>query len=1410
MGQTNSSSDSKDHLSYLQIPTILSSEFEGFNWFFYEEYKDLLTSNGQIDESILLNIKPFLKEELQSFRIQLVLKSVPFLVGIFKEEKEIRFYSQNLSYELFLCHYLEEGTDLIGPEVSVPFKRHTEKVALLSPQEFPSVIEVVTSKNGLTDFLKKGDSKINKKTEKIIKELLIHVNKYCPSLFERFTDFCLSLTAEYALLRIHLLKFLAILPSLDHDKKGSEVKRMLLESFRRLHEDSNKAQNLKSKGENKCLPHWLSLVFSCISFFSRLIPAFPLAYIVRQSVRIMAKRFIAGETIELAENGLNQLFSTQRDVTLDQLGELVVSEKEADHYMNEVIKLIKGFSLHVKKGEMNSAGINRAHVSIKVSALCSDFRPYAPDYTYELVAPRLSKILLMAKDYDVFINIDAEHYDYRDIVFWIYKRVLLETKGLEDFSKTGIVLQAYLRDGYKHFCEILELAIERKILMPIRLVKGAYWDAETVEADAHGFCAPEFLNKEETDIHFRQLVVELLKEGNHLQLCLASHNFADHSFAEAIREVEYPTSPVIEHQCLHMTYEALSTALAKMGWPVRNYVPVGSLLVGMAYLVRRIMENSSQVGVLTIMRSHQDHKIMETPAETHLHLKKVGQLNYDPSVSLISDEFFNVSPTRLYLEEERSWVFKELEKFKKESLGKFYENGFNLSEGAERVNIACSSEPELNVGSITFANKFDAKKAVQESYSFYNLGIWARSKAIERASILTKAANLFLVKRNELASLIVFEAGKSILEALADVDEAIDFLNFYAREEMKLDKKGIELCSRGVVAVIAPWNFPLAIPCGMVSSALVAGNTVILKSAEQTPLISQKMVDLFYEAGLPERSLIHLPGLGETVGESLVNDNRISSIVFTGSRAVGIGIAKKASHRVIENEVFRTTSPVKVITEMGGKNAIIVTGNAELDETVSGILYSAYGHAGQKCSAASRILVDNKIKDRLIERLKEASLDIKVGRAFDFSTYLNPVITKEDQNRIRFQVKEAIDEANRFNGKVHVDRTLEKLPGYCVGPAIIELPTQRAFSSDSFSQREIFGPVVHIIGFDGLLQALEIYNATPYALTGGIFSQSQDDIDFLLDRMETGNIYVNRTITGARVAIEPFGGFKMSGTGPKAGSTDYMETFHLQPINLPEKRDLIKESLSDEDGSEYRYELCLPTKLSHRDNLKNFDNGLTKLINNFENLFEGIYVENKIKLQEFKDWIYNHSMDLKKNTHDNKVIPGQLSYNDYLISHDKVVILAFEQRAYFSSLLQFLGALSLGLGVTILARNEQSKIWWEKIISLFRPYGFDKKQVDIYFTTEENMVETLKNPELGVVIIDGNEKKLLQILPLVYENIENSKWMKRVLTPFDSPAISDFRATLKPFLLVRSFAINTMRHGAPLNLDLPGSRSVNS
>ncbi|MCO4794839.1 MAG: proline dehydrogenase family protein, partial [Bacteriovoracaceae bacterium] len=826
----------------LSIPEIKSLPFSDIPWnvSYYSEFDNVfIDSTGKLDIAIQETLSAYLHEK-ETYRIQVQLKGTPFLASFFPMENLVRICTTRLNQELFIIKTMEKfllSRDLDSSEKEryKEFRNYTELVVGLNPSSFPSVIDLVSKKENLPhpfedELFKKSEVNANEITKTLLKKL----NEYRPILFEKLSDFALGLTAQYALLRIHLLKFLAILPSLDHDERGLEVKRILLESLRRLLEDTNKANIMGKKGQNKPLPSSYVILFKIVYTIASIIPAGPLAYFVRFSVRFMAKRFIAGETIESATTALKELTSSNRDVTIDQLGELVVSEKEADHYCNEVIKLIKGFSLHVKKGEKNAAGINRAHVSIKVSALCSDFKPHAFDYTYKLVAPRLIKILKEAKLNDVFINIDAEHYDYRDIVFKVYKKVLLETEELKDFKGTGIVLQGYLRDASAHLDEIIELANERKLVMPVRLVKGAYWDAETVEADAHSFSAPEFLNKEETDIHFRQLTIKILKSWPNVQLCLASHNYSDHAFAVSLKETVFIEHPPIEHQCLHMTYEALSTAMARMGWVVRNYVPIGSLIVGMAYLVRRIMENSSQVGVLTIMRSHKKEIEIKTPQNIHLEKIANRTRSLDKTQLSMTDSFFNVSPVRLYLDQERKWMEKSLEEFKSSGLGHEFNNSFNPS--GDNKTIFSSSDESIKVGKIVFGNQSDAERAVTLLKDSYEKRSWADCHWGRRAIILTKAANLMLANRLELSSLICYEAGKSIPEALGDVDEAIDFLNYYAREESRFMNDNPNAYNRGVVAVVAPWNFPLAIPCGMTVAALVAGNTVVLKSAEQTPL----------------------------------------------------------------------------------------------------------------------------------------------------------------------------------------------------------------------------------------------------------------------------------------------------------------------------------------------------------------------------------------------------------------------------------------------------------------------------------------------------------------------------------------------------------------------------------------------
>ena len=1398
----------------LALPQIKKRDcvFASQTWslFFYPEFEtSVFQENGNLRPSAQKVLLGYTQEKacqnFKDFRQQVVWQATPLLMGVFYEERQIRFYSLRLSRELFLLEHLEAQEEVFKEILTSQnfreFKEHTEKMALLSPQASPSQYQLITLKGGLPDLL--NDPKyleIEEEMNQLLKKLLGHLRRYQSSWFEWISDWGLNATAHIALLRIHLLKFLAILPSLDHDHRGCEVKKILLESLRRLLTDNKKVEKFNRKLEHSQGNSPLSFQFKLLAYIlfgvSRFCPAGILAKGVRFGVRFIAKRFIAGESIDKITENFTELFSSNRDMTLDQLGEWVVSRKEADLYCEKILLLIRGLKQYIPKGEKNGAGLNRAHISIKVSALCHDFRAYDEEYTYGQVAPRLKKILCEARAYDVFINIDAEHFSHRDLIFKIYGRVLLETQELADYDQTGVVLQAYLRDAYQHFLDIVELAKKRKLCLPIRLVKGAYWDAETVEAEAHHFCSPEFLNKEETDLHFRQLIVCLFENHPHVQLCLASHNYADHCFAQALKQKYYSHLPNIEHQCLHRTYEALSRGLAQMNWPTRNYIPIGSLLVGISYLVRRIMENSSQVGILTLMRSHKKKRDLRSPMDIHKIRLREGTLVYDSTQVRLSSEFFNVPPVRFYQGKQWQAVREALKKFETENLGKHYSNSFEFEQGEGR-KIYCSSDPQKLVGQITFAQTCqEVQKACSMSEQAYLKGDWARAFWLVRSSVALKAADLFLVRRKELASLIVFEAGKKIEEAYADVDEAIDFLNFYAREEAKLHRFDQPPMSRGPMAAITPWNFPLAIPTGMVTAPLIAGNTVILKSAEQTPLVAQKLVDLFHEAGVPKEVLIHLPGQGENVGAALVQSSQVAGVVFTGSKEVGHLIFKKCQNRFYTNKLFHQNFPVKVIAEMGGKNAVIVTANAELDETVVGILDSAFGHAGQKCSALSRLIVSNSIKEKLIDRLKESCKDIEVCESFHSSCTINPVISREDWKRLRKQVASAVEEAKSCGGRVIINRSLEELPGYCLGPTVIELPFKQALRAESWARRELFGPVLHLIGFDRQEDAIRLFNETEYALTGGIFSQSQDDIDYYTQRMKVGNIYVNRSITGARVAIEPFGGFKMSGTGPKAGSRAYLPSFHLS--NSKAFISIDPKLYREQAGQEENFDLV------QRSHLKKYQrrfllNRLTELLlQHFESLFEGIHGQDKILLRQFDKWLHNQFLDFISKQHLHKQIPGQQNYSDYSFCGEFLVVLSVGPCPSPATLMRVLCALGMGLGVTVLPYSQKSYTWWRRLEVFLEQIEWKPLPLGVYWASERKIKNILEQSQLDFVIADGPSEFIQKIGSLLAAKKGGEK-MTRLLSDGDTPLQNDFKRFFLEFIWERSFAVNTMRHGAVLD-----------
>ncbi|MCT4641653.1 MAG: bifunctional proline dehydrogenase/L-glutamate gamma-semialdehyde dehydrogenase [Bacteriovoracaceae bacterium] len=1155
------------------------------------------------------------------------LKSIYYFLLIEPSKKTINIFSKNL----FMESLIYKNDPLF------------DKIKNISIENSPRVIDYQSVINNLPSFNEQKFNGLEELVNENIQKISEKINEYKVPVFERLTNIGLDLTAKYELIRVHVLKFLALLPSLNHDK-GSEVKRLFLSALRHLILDSKVYADKGMK-----LPLWMIVSCHLVYFVCSLIPSGALARIIRFKVKFLAKRFIAGVDIKDAKNALDELMSSNRSYTIDQLGELVVSNIEADDYLNKVLDIIEG--IKTDKPNYNKAGINYEHISIKVSALCRDFKPHSFDSTYEDVYPRLSKILLAAKKANVFINIDAEHYHYRDLVFNIYKKTLLETSELRDYKDTGIVVQAYLKDSYKHLLEVIELAKQRRLVMPIRLVKGAYWDAETVEANAHGLESFQFLNKYETDINFKQLVYKTLENREHLSLAIASHNIIDHAFAKSLSQ-NYFDGTHLEHQCLHMTYEGLSTGLSKAGFETRNYIPVGDLIVGMAYLVRRIMENSSQVGILTMMR-------MDT-SDIRYQVNNNSDYYVYSAMLKHNKTFKNINPIEEYRPNKVELIKTYIDKI---NLNSFKLNDENLSGQA----------------------------------TSWNTDLDLRKKS------LLKLSYLFQKNRDHLSALIMVEAKKTFIEATLDVDEAIDFINFYVKSIQEISNKH-DFEALGTVGVIAPWNFPLAIAVGMSVAPLACGNKVILKPSEYTPVIVSEFIRLARIAGIDSSVLGVKYGDG-AIGASIVDDESVDSIVFTGSKFVGMQIYKKKKGQI-------SSKVPTVITEMGGKNAVIVTNNAELDETVSNLLYSTYAHAGQKCSASSRIIIDNNIKESFLKRFIQASKDIHVGPSCDFKTTVNPLISKKQKDNLLSALEDAKKEAK----VIHLDRSGEFSDDATVGPVILEVDKDMALNKSSFAHFEFFAPVVHIIGYDDIDDAIKIFNSTNYALTGGVFSQSNDDLDYISTRVEVGNLYFNRSNTGARVAIEPFGGFKLSGTGPKAGSKEYLFSF----LNLKE---------------------------SHKGNFSDF-------------------------------YEYTQGFDIESAKFDNLYIPGQINFDKMQNNLGKGIFI-INKELTDNKKIEILAAIKAGNDVHVYSNEHQKALTklFGKNIKLV--HHFDDIQYGYFDFLICDDLETLKEHTTGFVASSTTQLKK------VYEFTDYG---------------DEYYLYIYKYAYPTSFAVNIMRHGAPMEI----------
>ena len=874
-----------------------------------------------------------------------------------------------------------------------------------------------------------------------------------------------------------------------------------------------------------------------------------LALNARSNARRMASRFIAGSTVDEVHRTVDRLRSENFTFTLDLLGEAVISEVEAEAYLQSYLDLIRGLAPRVRKWSENvqldwdnQGHLPRTNVSIKLSALCSQFKPTDPVGTMAAVQPRLRTLLRHAMKYDAYLHVDMEQNSYKPLTLEIFKQTLME-KEFRDFDNAGIVIQAYQPQAEADLMDLLKWVKKRKTPVWVRLVKGAYWDYETITSQYRNWPIPVYQEKWESDANYEKLTQILLQNFQWLKPAFGSHNMRSLAHAIAVaHELDVPPS-AYEIQMLYGMGKEQAQVFAEMGHRVRIYTPFGELIPGMAYLVRRLLENTSNDSFLR--QSFSEHVNLETlmmnPSD---HASKSNR----KKASSEEKHFQNEPLIDFSLEESRQKMREALETVE-DQFGKEYPLLINGRAIDTKATLTSRNPSHLSesLGTISSASADDAIDAIDAARRAFPG--WSKTEPQYRAEYLELIAANMRRKRFELAAWIVYECGKPWEEADGDVVEAIDFCMYYADQMRKLsdprhcDVPGEENVyfyrPRGTVAVIAPWNFPLAILTGMTAAALVTGNTVVMKPAEQSSIVAAKLMDLIHESGIPDGVVNFLPGVGEEVGPELVGSPDVEMITFTGSRDVGLAINESASNTDIRQKMVK-----RVVTEMGGKNAIIVDDDADLDEAVLGVIHSAFNYAGQKCSACSRVIVVESIHDVFVSRLVEATKSLKIGPAEDPGTIVGPVIDQDARQRIQEYIEIGKEEATLA---LACDTSELDEEGYYVGPHIfIDVD-----STCQIAQEEIFGPVLAVMKADDFEEAITIANDTPYALTAGIYSRSPAHLQRARMELMAGNIYLNRNITGAMVERHPFGGFKMSGMGSKTGGPDYLLQF-LVPVNVTE------------------------------------------------------------------------------------------------------------------------------------------------------------------------------------------------------------------------------------------------------------------
>ena len=1072
--------------------------------------------------------------------------------------------------------------------------------------------------------------------------------------------------------------------------------------------------------------------------------------IIRKSVdtamRIMGEQFVTGETIQQALDNSQRLFSKGFRYSYDMLGEAALTDQDAEAYFKDYLNAIKYI------GEASSGqGIYKSSgISIKLSALHPRYQRAQIARVYDELYPKLLELVQLAKHYNIGINIDAEESERLELSLGLLEKLCYEP-SLNGWNGIGFVIQAYQKRCYYLIDYIVDLAKRSHHRLMIRLVKGAYWDSEIKKGQVDGLSDyPVFTRKVYTDLSYLACAKKLLQAEKEVFPQFATHN------AQTLSAIYYMANPETYHseqyefQCLHGMGEPLyeqvvgDKAEGKLGITCRIYAPVGNHETLLAYLVRRLLENGANTSFVNriadksisiedlvanpfdevtdiAQKEHKvglPHHLINLPKFLYGTERKNSSgydLNNDSVLSQLSAKVHELSV--------KTWHATPLLASYQNDLVPFSPNTVikNPSNHLDVVGHCCEADLDDVDIALNFASTANER--------------WSITPIANRASLLLKAADELEAQMEDFMVLLARESGKTYLNSIAEVREAVDFLRYYASQALNL--KNPNKPALGTVLCISPWNFPLAIFLGQISAALVAGNTVIAKPAEQTPLVAAEAIRLLWQAGIPKDVVQLIPGAGEIVGAALSQDNRIRGIMFTGSTEVA-----KILQKTISKRVSVTGQPIPLIAETGGQNALIVDSSALTEQVVLDVVSSAFDSAGQRCSALRILCVQEDAYDNVITMLKGATEQLNVGDPLLLCTDIGPVIDHESKQNIMGHIKTMKSKGypiHQFYLNTQ-DKIQENTQSTFVIPTIIELPNLNEL------KREIFGPVLHIIKYKyGELEALlDAINDKGYGLTMGLHTRIDETITKVIAKAKVGNLYINRNIVGAVVGVQPFGGEGLSGTGPKAG------------------------------GPLYLHKLMEGAKNS---DLQQPFGTVSEIPNDF---FIGL---NEANL--FKEWVneFDSSITLESNQdaiHANKgyLLPGPTGESNsyYIVSRDHILSLAANLE---DQIHQIYTILSIGSQVCVLQESPFVQDAYNELSPKL------KKQITVF--------EKFEDVKCDVIIHHGNESELIQL------QFNSSQKLKNIVTIVHLSS-GETQIPLTHLVHERAVSINTTAAGGNTSL----------